>query len=179
MYASSTVTLIQDKSLNIIVDPGMDRAKLLKALKEEGLSVSDIDFVFLTHSHSDHILLAGIFDKAKVIDESKVYSWNGRLERHKGRIPGTNIKIIKTPGHDPCQATPIVDTKKYGKVAIASDLFWWADNEKQEHDRESLLFRKDPYGGKDEKLTRQSREKILEIADYIVPGHGQIFAVTK
>ncbi len=177
-YASSTTTLIQDKGLNIVVDPGMNRNKLLASLKRAGLSLSDIDFVFLTHMHSDHSLLTGIFESAKVVDDSSIYSWDGRIEDHDGKIPGTEIKIIKTPGHDIFQGTLLVDTKDYGKVAIASDVFFWTDNEVQKIDRASLLAKKDPYV-KNEKQLRQSRSKILKVADYVVPGHGKIFKVEK
>ncbi len=37
-FASSTATLIQEKNINIVVDPGMDRQSLLKGLKREKLS---------------------------------------------------------------------------------------------------------------------------------------------
>jgi glyoxylase-like metal-dependent hydrolase (beta-lactamase superfamily II) len=59
--ASSTVTLIQSNAKNIIVDPGCNRKKLLEKLDKNDLKPFDIDFVLLTHSHSDHSLLAGIF----------------------------------------------------------------------------------------------------------------------
>ena len=37
---------------------------------------------------------------------------------------------------------------------------------------------KDPYM-KNEKQLMESRNKILEIADYIIPGHGKMFKVEK
>jgi glyoxylase-like metal-dependent hydrolase (beta-lactamase superfamily II) len=36
-------------------------------LRKENLATGDIDSVFLSHCHPDHILLAGIFEKAKFI----------------------------------------------------------------------------------------------------------------
>jgi len=173
-FASSTTTLIQDNNLNIIVDPGMDRKALLDGLTKEGLKPEDINFVILTHTHLDHSLLAGIFENAKILDDSGIYSFDGKIGEHKGRIPNTDIEIIKTPGHDQFHCSVLVNTDDLGKVVIAGDVFWWADEEKQKTDKQSLLEHKDPYV-KDEKALRESREKILEIADYIIPGHGEMF----
>ncbi len=176
--ASSTTTLIRDKNLNIIVDPGMNRKLLLEALEKENLSKEDINYVILTHNHMDHILLAGIFENAEVLDEGSIYSFEGTIKDHEGKIPGTDIEIMQTPGHDPFHSTILVETKEFGKVAIAADVFWWADDEEQKTDRKSLIEHEDPYVKDKEKL-KESREKILEIADYIIPGHGKMFKVEK
>ncbi|MFA5051357.1 MAG: MBL fold metallo-hydrolase [Patescibacteria group bacterium] len=173
-FASSTTTLIQENGLNIIVDPGMDRKLLLTSLKKQGLTVSDINYVVLTHNHPDHYLLAGIFEKAKILDADDIYSWDGKITGHNNKIPGTEIKIIKTPGHSMFHCSLLVQTKEFGKVAIVGDVFWWADEEKQKIDKKSLLKHKDPYV-KNEKQLLESRKKILKIADYIVPGHGKMF----
>ncbi len=175
--ASSTATLIQENGINIIVDPGMDRKRLLEALEKEGLPVKDINYVILTHTHPDHCLLAGIFENAKVMDSSEIFSFNGKIESHKGKVPGTGIELINTPGHDTDEFSVVVDTED-GKVVIASDVFWWPDSKEQKTDRESLMNHEDPYMKNKEELA-QSREKILEIADYIIPGHGKMFKVEK
>jgi len=176
--ASSTTTLIREGDFKIIVDPGMNRKLLLEALEKENLSKEDINYVVLTHNHLDHILLAGIFENAQILDEGAIYSFEGTIKNHEGRIPGTNIEIISTPGHDQSHSTVLVDTKKFGKVAIAADVFWWADNEEQKTDKESLIGREDPYV-KDKKKLIESRKKILEKADYIIPGHGKMFKVKR
>ncbi len=96
-HASSTATLIKENGINILVDPGMDKKLLLASLKKENLTEKDINFVVLSHTHIDHCLLAGIFEKAKIIDDSSIYSFEGTIEDHNGKIPETNIDIIKTP----------------------------------------------------------------------------------
>lgn len=177
-FASSTVTLIREGGLNIIVDPGMDRRLLLEGLRKEKLSPSKINFVILTHYHLDHILLAGIFKNAKVMDNTDAWSWNGKIEPHKRKVPGTNIKIIETPGHDLFHCSVLVDTNDLGKVAILGDVFWWADDEEQKTDQKSLIKHKDIYV-KNKKALFESRKKLLKIADYIIPGHGRMFEVEK
>lgn len=123
-FASSTTTLIQEVDLNIIVDPGMNRELLLEALRKENLSPDEINYVILTHYHLDHSLLAGVFEKAKILDDGDIYSWDGKIESHGGKVPGTDIKIIKTPGHDMFHCSVLVPTEDFGKIVIAGDIFW-------------------------------------------------------
>ena len=176
--ASSTTTLIKENNLNIIIDPGINRKLLLEALKKEKLSIKNINYVILTHTHIDHCLLAGIFEKAIILDDISTYTFDGKIKKHDGKVPETNIEIIKTPGHDQFHCSVVVNTKNLGKVVIAADVIWWADNEEQKIDRESIMSHKDPYM-KNEKQLMESRNKILEIADYIIPGHGKMFKVEK
>lgn len=172
--ASSTVTLIKSKDKNIIVDPGFDREKLLNALKKEKLKIPDIDFVFLTHGHIDHSLLAGIFKNAKIIDELYIYQ-KDIIARHNGIIASNGLKVIRTPGHMEEHCSLIVGTKK-GIYIIAGDVFWWMENEKQEVNINRPD--NDPEHMNIQKLI-ESRKKILELADYIIPGHGKMFKVKK
>lgn len=177
-FASSTVTLIQENNINIIVDPGMDKKALLDGLNKEGLSPKDIDFIILTHTHLDHCLLTAIFEEAEVLDNSDIFSYNGQIGEHGGKVPGTGVEIINTPGHDPFHCSILIETEDLGKVIIAGDLFWWSEDEKQGTTKEELLNHKDPYM-KNEKRLRESREKVLNLADYIIPGHGDMFKVNK
>lgn len=176
--ASSTVTLLQENSLNIIVDPGVDRSLLLDSLKAEGLAADKIDYVLLTHTHLDHCLLAGIFENAKILDNDSIYSFEGRIIPHDGKIPGTDIEIIKTPGHDQFHCSVIANTEEYGKVIVAGDVFWWKSGETQETGNNNLMELDDPYAKNKEQLN-ESRKMILEIADCIIPGHGKMFKVVR
>lgn len=176
--ASCTTTLISDNNLKIIVDPGMNRKLLLESLEKANLSPKDINYVILTHTHLDHCLLTGIFEKAIVFDNSDIYSFDGKIGVHEGKVLGTNIKIIKTPGHDMFHCSVLINTEDLGKVVIAGDVIWWAGDEEQKVDRKSIMSHKDPYMKNEEQLM-ESRKKILEIADYIIPRHGEMFKVGK
>ena len=156
----------------------MDRKLLFDVLKKEGLSTPNINYVILTHYHLDHSLLSGIFENAKILDNGEIYSWDGKIENHGGKVPGTNIKIIKTPGHDMFHCSVFVETKKFGKVAVVGDVFWWSDEQEQKTDKESLMKHEDPYVKNKEQLL-ESRKKVLEFADFIIPGHGEMFKVEK
>ena len=172
--ANSTVTLVKTGGKNIIVDPGFNREKLLNVLKEENLKTSDVDFVFLTHGHIDHSLLAGIFENAKIVDELYIYQKDAVI-KHGGIIPDTDLKVIRTPGHKEEHCSLIVETKE-GVYAVAGDVFWWMEGEKQEVDINKPDA--DPEHMNIQKLVA-SRKKILEIADWVIPGHGKVFKVEK
>lgn len=159
-----TVTLVKDGKMNIIVDPGVLESPnlLLKALKKEKLSLKKISAVFLTHSHIDHFRNAGMFPDAEVIEYYGV--WKNNIAKDRKNQLTKDIKIIETPGHNYTSLSLLVNTK-IGKVAICGDVFW-----------KENFPQKDPYADDSGKL-KKSREKILEIADYIVPGHAGMFKV--
>ena len=177
-FFSATTTLIKNKGKNIIVDPGVNRSLLLKILKKENLSPKDINYVILTHYHLDHSLLSGLFENAKILDNSDCWSWDGKMEQYdQKKIFGKDINVIQTPGHDRFHCSVLVDTKD-GKIAIVGDVFWWKDNQRQEISRAGLLNHEDEYV-KDLKALKLSRKKVLQMADWIIPGHGKIFKVKK
>lgn len=173
--ASSTVCLITTENKKIITDPGCNREKLLGALAEEGLTTGDIDYVFLSHCHPDHILLAGIFENAKFItfDSTLMYDKDLMLEFNK-HVLGKDIEIIETPGHVLEHLSLIVNTPN-GKIAVAGDVIWWVEGEEQVFD----INQKDQSQAKGMDMDKliESRKRILEIADYVIPGHGKMFKV--
>lgn len=169
--ASSTVTLVQSNDKNIIVDPGCNRKKLIEELSNNNLKATDIDFVLLTHSHTNHTLLAGIFENAKVLNPEEIYDGDKQTE-HNNKIPGTDLAIIQTPGHSPEHCSLIVPTEN-GTYVVAGDVFWWIDDEEQE-----INIEKEDEAHPEEvdmKKLIESRKNVLKVADYIIPGHGKIF----
>ena len=176
LFASPTTTLIKDNGKLILVDPGANEKKLLASLKDEGLKPEDIDIVFLTHYHIDHLLNIRLFPGKAIYDGDTIYE-DDKESFYEEKIPGTNIGVIPTPGHAHEHCALEVKTDK-GIVVIAADVFWWRDEEKQKTDRENLLNHKDPYT-KNEKDLLESRKKLLEVADYIIPGHGKMFKVKR
>ena len=158
----STVTLVRDNGITMVIDPGTlpGQKVLIDALKKEGLSIDDINVVGLTHSHMDHFRNIGMFPKAKIID---YWGWwtSDRWKKCDGKV-SENISILGTPGHTKGSITFLVETDK-GKIAICGDVLWKND-----------LLHKDPFA-EDLKELEKSRKKVLEIADYIIPGHGKMF----
>lgn len=171
--ASGTSTLvITALGEHILVDPGANREKLLQKLKEKGLQVDDIEYIFLTHLHLDHSLLMGIFPKATIINfEALTFGEKGTLVGET--IPNTNIKILKTPGHEYAGASLLVPTKD-GVVGIVGDIFWWEEGEEQ-----NINENKPDDFATDMNTLIQSRKKVLQLVDWIIPGHGKMIKVIK
>lgn len=162
----STISLIKDGNLNIVIDPGVLESQqiLIDALKREGLSINDVDIVCITHSHIDHYRNIGMFPDAKTLeffglwDKNSVSDWGEQFSE--------DIKIIKTPGHNYDGLTFLVKTKE-GIVAVCGDVFW-----------KENFPEKDPYASDDKKL-EESRKKVLQLSDYVIPGHAGIYKVKK
>jgi len=173
--ASSTVTLVRSNGKNIIIDPGCNRNKLIKELSRNNLKTADIGFVLLTHGHTDHTLLAGIFENAKVLTSEEIYDNDNQVE-HNNIIKGTDLKIIQTPGHSPEHCSLVVPADE-GIYVVAGDVFWWTDDERQEIDIE----KEDQAHPEEVNMNKliESRKRILAVADYIIPGHGKIIKNTK
>ena len=175
--ASSTVCLITSGNKRIITDPGCNREKLLNALEKEGLTTGGIDYVFLSHCHPDHTLLAGLFENAKSItyDSNLIYD-NDSLTEFNAHSLGDEIEILQTPGHMLEHISLLVSTDD-GKIAVAGDAIWWLEDEEQN-------FRMDQPDhsqakGMNMETLIESRKKLVGLADYIIPGHGRMFKVDK
>jgi glyoxylase-like metal-dependent hydrolase (beta-lactamase superfamily II) len=164
----STVTLVQDNDLNIIVDPGTLSSPqvLFQELNKRNLVPDDIDIVFITHSHIDHFKNVGLFTRARILDYWGW--WDGDLWSKADGIINSNIQVLNTPGHSYDSITLQVKTGE-GVIAICGDVFWDKDFPKYPRD--------DPYA-QDAALLEESRKKLVGTADYIIPGHGDRFHVS-
>jgi len=98
----------------------------------------------------------GLWDKESVQDWTEDFT--------------SNIKVIRTPGHDYTGISIIVKTgpeSEYpGVVAICGDVFW--------KENYPLTPSDDAYASDYEKL-ENSRNLILKMADWIIPGHAGIY----
>ena len=177
----TTVLIKSDKM--IVVDPGayVNKNKLLDALKEERLKPESIDAVILTHLHLDHIVNVSLFPKAKIFLRFIPGKYMGQFQDiEKGTLNrfdilneeiAKDVQIIETPGHTIDQIAVVVKTDK-GKIVISADAIGgeeWADTNKKPNPE--MVYSTEKYN--------ESREKILKIADYIIPGHGKMFKVKK
>ena len=164
-----TVTLVQDNGRNIVVDPGMTHNPhaIEKALQDQILKISDVDTVFVTHHHPDHTRYMGLFTDATVIDYASIYHLDKWLDSGDGYAITPNVRIIQTPGHTAEDATLVitnVSNIQEMPCTVAICHLWWfkgKDDDPTAEDMDQL---------------RSSRTKILKMADFIVPGHGAMFA---
>jgi len=173
--ASPSAVLIFDGDIKVLVDPGSNAKALLEALRKEKIKPADIDIVFLTHYHLDHLLNIRLFPTNDIYDGDTISRGDKIISFAGGKLPKTNIRIIKNPGHAYEHCSLLAQTAK-GKVAVAGDVFWWWNEQKKNYARQKLLKQKDPFV-KNKLALLQSRKKLLALADYIIPGHGKMFKV--
>jgi len=165
-----TITLVRDENLIIIVDPGIleNQQVLIDALQKENLTIKDVNIVCITHSHIDHYRNIGMFPDAKTLEYYGL--WDKRTIENWSENLTPSIQILYTPGHDYTGITLLVRTEaksEYpGVVAICGDVFW---RENYPQSPEDDIFASDP-----EKLMA-SRDMVLRMADWIIPGHGGIY----
>uniref|UniRef100_A0A1B6MPN7 Metallo-beta-lactamase domain-containing protein n=1 Tax=Graphocephala atropunctata TaxID=36148 RepID=A0A1B6MPN7_9HEMI len=84
-----------------------------------------------------------------------------------------DVSVLPTPGHTSEDVTVLVKTRDYGTVAVTGDLF-----EREEDLSEPSLWR-EVAGSQFPDKQETNRNKILAVADYIVPGHGPMFKVSQ
>ncbi len=173
--ACGTITLVRSHK-NCIVDLGIpaDKTLILKELKAQKLNPVTIDFVILTHSDVDHIGNMNLFPDATFIGGNDVIKGDHFLEFFKEKyVVDENISILHTPGHDTRSISVLVKSVK-GMVAITGDLF--------EYNKDWLTVDTskawEPWS-QDTNLQNASRKKIWSMADFIVPGYGDMFKVDK
>lgn len=181
----STVTLIKSDK-NIIVDTGsfLDKDKIIEELKKEDLIPEDIDIVILTHLHLDHTVNTYLFNNAKIyckfrkshpgmFHDPKAGTLQ-RIEIKDNMEIAKNVKIILTPGHTDDMISVVCETDK-GTIVMAGD----AISDESWGDLDKKYIPDAIFSERDIEKYDNSRKKIVEIADYIVPGHGGMFKVNK
>lgn len=106
--------LIQNGSKGILIDPGIDTAKILKETED-----IEINYILLTHCHFDHIYSCNYLDKKVVgskncdnnLKNQNIVLCNISYEKgcdviledgEEMDFEGIRVKCIYTPGHSDC-----------------------------------------------------------------------------
>lgn len=163
---TSSVTLIQNQGLNILVDTGTPkfRPKILEKLSEHGLKPEDIHYVLNTHFHLDHCGNDPFFQNATVMIGRSILDYKtGRARIFQDlnllKYPA-DIKMFFVPGHTADSAAYLYEENgvKYGCAGDAV--------------REDIIRRQHvPHVHQPEKFVK-SMKLIFETTDIIIPGHG-------
>lgn len=169
--ADGTITLVKGPK-NVVVDTGgpSDREVIISGLELHGLCPSDVHYAICTHGHSDHIGNLNLFPNAMVIVSHDI-SQGDLYISHDFDFPymiDNDLQIISTPGHTEQDVSVIVRTTQ-GTFAIVGDLFESKNDLEDESIWQSLSLNPSQQA--------ISRRTILQMADFIVPGHGEPFGV--
>jgi glyoxylase-like metal-dependent hydrolase (beta-lactamase superfamily II) len=161
----SSVTFIRDGDALIVADPGLvaNRGLILDPLAALGVAPEAVTHVFLSHHHPDHTVNVALFPNAEVVDFWARYIDDQWLD-HGGddwrMTPSTRLWL--TPGHTEEDASLIVEADD-GVYALTH--LWWLT------DRTPVI---DPYAP-DQAVLDAQRERVLAVADIVIPGHGESF----
>jgi N-acyl homoserine lactone hydrolase len=167
MEAHSTSTLVVTTGHNILVDTStkQQRTLLLQGLRSAGLRPGDIDMLVNTHLHLDHIGNNDLFPTASKMARAEEGPDPSFLRITEDAEIAPGIGLMHTPGHSPGSMSVVVETDDR-RYVIAGDAIPTRDN------YEKWL---PPMIHYDREVALESMRRIREIADVIIPGHGNAF----
>jgi phosphoribosyl 1,2-cyclic phosphodiesterase len=142
--SSGNCIYIGSDDTHILIDAGISRRKIEEGLKLAGLSLADIDAIFVTHEHSDHIKGLGVIARR---DEIPIYTTSGTMKGIRqttslGEIPADlfrqvsadeNVKVGDLTVHSFAishdAAEPVAYTVSCGgkKAGVCTDLGIYTD----------------------------------------------------
>lgn len=160
----SIVYLIKLKDQNILIDTSSkkNKNKLINSLNDLKIKPEEINIIFLTHAHYDHIENINLFTKAKIYSNFE-HSINQDHSRTKlknllpiEKQPIKEFTIYKTPGHTPEDIIIL-----YKNILISGDVIF----------NDGYIGRTDFLESIPEKM-KQSLEFISKLKfDILCPGH--------
>ncbi len=188
---SSVVLVKSDQGPRMLVDCGhyADRSQLFRSLEARQLRLQDIDILVLTHLHFDHCINARFFQWSTVLvsreeiryaespaphDFFVADNWRSMLDNLSTHLVSgeeiltDDIRLIRTPGHTPGSISVVASTSR-GVYAITSDT---AKNVRELVTKDFSLRACTP------EVCASSTDRILRMANYIIPGHDQELKVS-
>ncbi len=118
------------------------RPKTLAAqLEQLGVKPSDIKYVAVSHSHSDHIGNIAMFPQSMLLVQKVEYEWPSPAgPRFRPELPVTKLEgdhnvfgdgsvtLVATPGHTPGHQSLLVRLKTTGAVLLSGDAVHFKQN---------------------------------------------------
>lgn len=124
-------TLIKTKEHSILIDAGMNVKYLREKLLQNNVMLEEIDYIFLTHTHIDHVASLKILIKnfsPKIIITEKMFEDLHYLKKYKNieiltkdiKLGNTLVESITT-SHDTTDARGYIITNKNSSVVVITD----------------------------------------------------------
>ncbi|MHC4435603.1 MAG: MBL fold metallo-hydrolase [Planctomycetota bacterium] len=151
--AICSCTVITGDGFRIIVDPSLrdEKAMATELDRRTGLSLDEIDAVFITHQHGDHHFGLKHFPKTKWLAGAEVAAGLNKSGRYGKSIAPAGDSLF-----DAVEVLLVI-----AGDAVATEDFW--------------IERMGYFNAVDFDLSARTMDKIASIADIVVPGHDNYF----
>jgi len=162
---ASSVVLVRENDVVIVVDPGMvaDRRLIVDPLERLGVHPDDVTDVIFSHHHPDHTLNAALFLNARFHDVWATYFNDDWGERTDVIVGAPSVRLLDTPGHTAQDISTLIETAQ--GLVVCTHLWWSVEGPAI-----------DPRAEDQEQLDA-SRALVLALDPVmVVPGHGAPFA---
>lgn len=175
-HAHATCTLLETGNRRLLVDPSPQPELLEERLfATTGLRLDAINMVFLTHHHGDHRFGIDLFaGKPWLMASEEREEWSkhdrdasdmiDRFLPAEGNLPD-GIELLPSPGHTLTHHSLVADTA-CGRLVVAGDAVMTREFfDAQEGFHNSANFEQ----------ASETIRRIKNMADVVVPGHGNYF----
>jgi glyoxylase-like metal-dependent hydrolase (beta-lactamase superfamily II) len=171
--AICTCTVISGENFHMLVDPSLKEAEAMATEldRRTGLSIDEIDTVFITHQHDDHLFGLKHFTKARWFAGPEVavaLNKSGKFPKPvepAGKMLLNEIEVIPFPGHTSDSYGLRFHFNGFSVVvtgdAVATKDYWEGER----------MY----YNVTDNDEAMKTLGMIKSMADIIVPGHDNYF----
>ena len=192
LFGICSLALLRDDKRTILFDTGPFRIRraLLDALKCRGLTPDDIDTVFLTHLHWDHVENLDLFPNAEILTPQLEFEYarNPRpgdwgtppymhaifesmhivtlADEEQELFPG--VRTLLLPGHSIGLQGLVVETDG-GRAVLASDALWSARDATRGVPDVAFF---------NPQQAQASLDRALAAGDIFYPGHDRPFRLS-
>ncbi|MFL0247649.1 MBL fold metallo-hydrolase [Candidatus Clostridium stratigraminis] len=153
--SSGNSIFVSSGKTKVLIDAGLPGKNIEKALKEINENASELDAIFVTHEHIDHIKGVGVLSRrydipiyANELTWKAMSSLVGNIKEHNIMVMSKNYTSIKNMdiksfpiSHDAAAAQGYALYHNKKKAAVATDLGYYSDIVRENiEDADVLLF---------------------------------------
>ena len=202
--SSGNCQYIETDNLKILVDGGFSGKKIEGLLSSIGVSANDLDGIFVTHEHIDHVRGVGVLSRRYDLPIfANGSTWNA-MEKTVGKISSKNTKVFTSEKdldikditvhpvkifHDAMEPVGYVIYYKDKKISIVTDTGWVNDTMKDKikdsdlylmesnHDIDMLREGSYPWSLKQRVLSTRghlSNDDAGRVLGEVISGKGEI-----
>jgi glyoxylase-like metal-dependent hydrolase (beta-lactamase superfamily II) len=173
--ALCTCTLIVGDDFRLLVDPSLaNAADMAKELdRRTGVKPGDIDALFVTHEHGDHVAGMAHFPDARWLAAPAVaeaLNKSRKLSRRFENAPDRlfdAVEVIATSGHTHSHHSLRFDCEGLS-IVVAGDAV---------ATRDFFRARRGYFNAVDFEQSARTMDRLAALADILVPGHDNYFLV--